>query len=74
MTATLSTTILPRGQGVANAYAGMEMGVDRFDASVAGLGGCPFAKLKGAAGNVCFAILDRRAIVHGNDHEREQVD
>ena len=41
-----------RGQGVANAYAGMEMGVERFDASVAGLGGCPFANLKGAAGNV----------------------
>jgi hydroxymethylglutaryl-CoA lyase len=46
-----------RGQGVANAYAGMEMGVERFDASVAGLGGCPFAKLKGAAGNVCTEDL-----------------
>ena len=29
------------------------MGVDLFDSSVAGLGGCPFAALKGAAGNVC---------------------
>ena len=46
-----------RGQGVVNAYAGMEMGVDLFDASVAGLGGCPFAKLKGAAGNVCTEDL-----------------
>ena len=29
------------------------MGVDRYDSAVAGLGGCPFAKHKGAAGNVC---------------------
>ncbi|MEC8776473.1 MAG: hydroxymethylglutaryl-CoA lyase [Pseudomonadota bacterium] len=42
-----------RGMGVANVYAGLEMGVDLFDSSVAGLGGCPFAALKGAAGNVC---------------------
>ncbi len=46
-----------RGQGVVNAYAGMEMGVDLFDASVGGLGGCPFARLKGAAGNVCTEDL-----------------
>ena len=46
-----------RGQGIVNAYAGMEMGVESFDASVAGLGGCPFAKLKGAAGNVCSEDL-----------------
>ncbi len=42
-----------RGMGIANAYAGLEMGVDSFDASVGGLGGCPFAAHKGAAGNVC---------------------
>ena len=42
-----------RGMGVANVYAGLEMGVDLFDSAVAGLGGCPFAALKGAAGNVC---------------------
>jgi hydroxymethylglutaryl-CoA lyase len=42
-----------RGMGVANAYAGLEMGVTRFDSSVAGLGGCPFAGHRGAAGNVC---------------------
>lgn len=46
-----------RGLGIANAYAGLEMGVDSFDASVAGLGGCPFAGHKGAAGNVCTEDL-----------------
>jgi hydroxymethylglutaryl-CoA lyase len=38
------------GQAVANVYASMEVGVSIFHASVAGLGGCPFAK--GATGNV----------------------
>lgn len=42
-----------RGMGIANACAGLEMGVDLFDAAVAGLGGCPFAAHSGAAGNVC---------------------
>jgi len=46
-----------RGMGVANAYAGLQMGVDIFDASVAGLGGCPFAAHSGAAGNVCTEDL-----------------
>jgi hydroxymethylglutaryl-CoA lyase len=46
-----------RGMGVANAYAALEMGVDMFDACVAGLGGCPFAAHKGAAGNVCTEDL-----------------
>lgn len=41
-----------RGCGIANVYAGLEMGVDLYDSSVAGLGGCPFAGHKGAAGNV----------------------
>lgn len=41
-----------RGMGIANAYAGLEMGVAIYDAAVAGLGGCPFAAHKGAAGNV----------------------
>lgn len=40
-----------RGSGMANVYAGLEMGIDCFDCSVAGMGGCPFAQ--GAAGNVC---------------------
>jgi len=46
-----------RGMGVANAYAGLEMGVASFDSCVAGLGGCPFAGHKGAAGNVCTEDL-----------------
>ncbi len=46
-----------RGMGIANAYAGLEMGVAHFDACVAGLGGCPFAGHKGAAGNVCTEDL-----------------
>jgi hydroxymethylglutaryl-CoA lyase len=46
-----------RGMAIANAYAGLEMGITRFDASVAGLGGCPFAGHQGAAGNVCTEDL-----------------
>ena len=46
-----------RGLGIANAYAGLEMGVCDFDSSVAGLGGCPFAGHRGAAGNVCTEDL-----------------
>ncbi|MCF8532873.1 MAG: hydroxymethylglutaryl-CoA lyase [Reyranella sp.] len=49
-----------RGTGMASAYAGLRMGVARFDASIAGLGGCPFAATDGAAGNICtedFAFL-----------------
>jgi hydroxymethylglutaryl-CoA lyase len=46
-----------RGMGIANAYAGIEMGVRRFDSSVGGLGGCPFAGHAGAAGNVCTEDL-----------------
>jgi hydroxymethylglutaryl-CoA lyase len=46
-----------RGMAIANAYAGLEMGVTRFDAAVAGLGGCPFAGHAGAAGNVCTEDL-----------------
>jgi hydroxymethylglutaryl-CoA lyase len=46
-----------RGMAIANACAGLEMGVTRFDSSVAGLGGCPFAGHSGAAGNVCSEDL-----------------
>jgi hydroxymethylglutaryl-CoA lyase len=42
-----------RGAAIASAVAGLEMGVDDFDGSVGGLGGCPFAGHKGAAGNIC---------------------
>ncbi|NMM78892.1 hydroxymethylglutaryl-CoA lyase [Acidovorax sp. SRB_24] len=44
-----------RGVGLANVLAGLEMGVRRFDASVGGLGGCPFAA--GATGNICTEDL-----------------
>jgi isopropylmalate/homocitrate/citramalate synthase len=43
------------GQALANIYAAMEMGVRVFDASVSGLGGCPYAP--GAAGNVATEDL-----------------
>ena len=46
-----------RGMGIANAFAGIEMGIEHFDGSVAGLGGCPFAGHTGAAGNVCTEDL-----------------
>ena len=39
-----------RGQALANIYACLELGVSVIDASVSGLGGCPYAK--GATGNV----------------------
>ncbi len=39
-----------RGAGLANVLAGVQAGVDTFDASLAGLGGCPFAPR--ATGNI----------------------
>ncbi len=44
-----------RGTGLANAAAAYDCGVRRFDASLGGLGGCPFAP--GASGNVVFEDL-----------------
>ena len=44
-----------RNTGVANAFAGIEAGVDVLDASVGGIGGCPFAP--GATGNVATEDL-----------------
>ncbi|TXF12625.1 hydroxymethylglutaryl-CoA lyase [Pelomicrobium methylotrophicum] len=49
------------GQALANCYAALEMGVAVIDASVAGLGGCPYAK--GATGNV--ATEDVVYLLHG---------
>jgi len=42
-----------RGMGLANAWAGLTLGVARFDSSIGGLGGCPFSGFHGAAGNLC---------------------
>ena len=53
------------GQALANLYAALEMGVATFDSSVAGLGGCPFAK--GATGNV--ASEDVLYLLQGLDIE-----
>ena len=54
-----------RGQALANIYACLELGVSVIDASVAGLGGCPYAK--GATGNV--ATEDVVFMLHGMDIE-----
>jgi hydroxymethylglutaryl-CoA lyase len=49
------------GQAIANVYAALEVGVAIFHGSVAGLGGCPYAK--GATGNV--ATEDLVYLLHG---------
>lgn len=49
------------GQAIANIYASLSYGVHRFDSSVAGLGGCPYAR--GASGNV--ATEDVLYLMHG---------
>ena len=49
-----------RGLGIANAMTGLQLCVSRFDTSIGGLGGCPFAGNRAAAGNLCtedFAYL-----------------
>ena len=46
-----------RGLGIANALAGLRQGVTHFDATVGGLGGCPFVAHKGAPGNVASEEL-----------------
>jgi hydroxymethylglutaryl-CoA lyase len=57
------------GQALANIYACLEMGIATFDTSVAGLGGCPYAK--GATGNVATEdvvyMLDGLGIETGVD-------
>ncbi|HYA47651.1 MAG TPA: hydroxymethylglutaryl-CoA lyase [Burkholderiales bacterium] len=59
------------GQALANIYASLELGVRTFDSSVAGLGGCPYAK--GATGNVATEdvvyMLDGLGIHTGVDLE-----
>ena len=60
------------GQAVANVYAALECGVATFDSSVAGLGGCPYAK--GATGNVAtedvLYLLDGLGIETGVDIDK----
>jgi hydroxymethylglutaryl-CoA lyase len=51
------------GQALANIYACLELGIATFDASIAGLGGCPYAK--GATGNV--ATEDVLFLLNGLD-------
>ena len=46
-----------RGMAVANALAGLQLGVAKYDATVGGLGGCPFAANAGASGNICTEDL-----------------
>ncbi len=57
------------GQAIANIYAALECGIAIFDSSVAGLGGCPYAK--GATGNVAtedvLYLLDGLGIETGVD-------
>lgn len=61
-----------RAMGVANVYAAVESGVRRFDASIGGLGGCPFAP--GASGNVAtedvVMMLEQMGLDTGIDLDR----
>lgn len=60
-----------RGLGIANALAGLELGVERFDASCGGLGGCPFAGNRAAAGNIAteeLALLCERLGIETGIH------
>ena len=58
-----------RNTGLANAHAGIEAGVDVLDASVGGIGGCPFAP--GATGNIATEdlvyMLERAGFETGYD-------
>jgi hydroxymethylglutaryl-CoA lyase len=58
-----------RNTGLANAYAGVEAGIDVLDASVGGIGGCPFAP--GATGNIATEdlvyMLERAGFSTGYD-------
>jgi hydroxymethylglutaryl-CoA lyase len=54
-----------RGMGLANALASLRVGITRFDASLGGLGGCPFAP--GATGNVCTEDLVHMFAAMGYD-------
>ncbi len=64
-----------RGLGLANALAALEAGCTRFDASLAGLGGCPFAP--GATGNIVLEdlifLLESEGLRTGVDLEKLRV-
>ena len=61
-----------RGIGLANVMAGLDEGIDRYESSFAGLGGCPFAP--GATGNICTEdlvfLLHEMGIETGIDLEK----
>jgi hydroxymethylglutaryl-CoA lyase len=61
-----------RGLGLANVTAAVDAGVTRFDASIGGLGGCPFAP--GASGNIdtedCAFLLESMGFDTGLDIEK----
>lgn len=61
-----------RGTALANVWAAWELGARSFDASVSGVGGCPYAP--GAAGNVCtqdlLYVFDQMGVHSGVDLER----
>ena len=54
-----------RGMGLANVLAAIHAGADRFDASLGGLGGCPYAP--GASGNVCSEEIVHALALMGYD-------
>jgi hydroxymethylglutaryl-CoA lyase len=54
-----------RGMGLANVLAGIRAGVTHYDASIAGLGGCPFAP--GATGNICTEDVVNMLVDMGYD-------
>ena len=54
-----------RGMGLANVLAGLEAGVVRYESSLGGLGGCPFAP--GATGNICTE--DTVHMLHAMGHD-----
>ncbi|VWC76587.1 hydroxymethylglutaryl-CoA lyase [Burkholderia aenigmatica] len=54
-----------RGMALANTLAALDAGIDRFDASLGGLGGCPYAP--GATGNACTEELVHMLELDGYD-------
>ena len=54
-----------RGMGLANVLAGVQAGVRRFDGSLGGIGGCPYAP--GATGNVCTEDMVHLLACEGYD-------